>query len=59
MHYAFPRLVKKIKPTYPRMFELYERVKASPKISAYLASDRRQPFTQHGVYRDYPELDEP
>lgn len=59
MHYAFPKFTEKIKPKYPHVFKLYERVKASPKISAYLASSRRIPFNENGIFRHYPELDEP
>ena len=29
----------------------------SAAICAYLASDRRLPFNEHGVFRYYPELD--
>jgi len=37
---------------------LYERVKAAPRIKAYLESDRRQKYSM-GVFRHYAELDEP
>ena len=33
------------------------RVAARPNIAAYLASERRIPFNQHGIFRHYPELD--
>lgn len=59
MLYAFPKLMAKVEPDFPGVFKLYESVKASPKISAYLTSDRRTPFNEHGIYRNYPELDEP
>jgi len=32
-------------------------VAARPKIAAYLASPRRIPFNQDGIFRRYPELD--
>jgi glutathione S-transferase len=56
--YAFPKLMNKIKGDYPKIFALHERIKSSPKISAYLASDRHQAFNEYGVFRHYPELDE-
>jgi hypothetical protein len=33
------------------------RVAAHPRIAAYLASDRRLAFNEHGIFRHYPELD--
>jgi glutathione S-transferase len=42
---------------YPGLFALHERVAARPNIAAYLASERRIPFNQHGIFRHYPELD--
>ena len=36
---------------------LHDRVAALPRIAAYLASDRRIPFNEHGIFRHYPELD--
>lgn len=41
---------------YDRVFKLHEAVKERPSIKKYLASDRRQAFSQ-GLYRNYPELD--
>ena len=40
-----------------RLEQLAERIAARPRISAYLASDRRQPFSEDGIFRHYPELD--
>ncbi|GAA5916600.1 hypothetical protein JCM8208_002120 [Rhodotorula glutinis] len=56
--YAFPRLLAKIGPEYPKVRNLYERVKSAPRIKAYLESDRRQKYSM-GVFRHYPELDDP
>jgi glutathione S-transferase len=33
-------------------------VAARPSIAAYLASDRRIPFNESGIFRHYPELDQ-
>ena len=56
--FAFPRALEKLKPEFPKIFALHERVKARPKIAAYLESDRRQKYS-NGIYRHYAELDEP
>ncbi|HKC42769.1 MAG TPA: glutathione S-transferase, partial [Burkholderiales bacterium] len=36
---------------------LHDRVAARPRIAAYLASERRIPFNESGIFRHYPELD--
>lgn len=57
LRYAFPNAMKKLEPTYPLIVSLHDRVAARPNIAAYLASKRRIPFNQMGVFRRYPELD--
>ncbi|UQC77446.1 cytochrome P450 [Colletotrichum lupini] len=59
LKFAFPNALKRIEATgdYKGLFALYEAVKERPKIKEYLASDRRQNYSQ-GIYRHYPELDE-
>jgi glutathione S-transferase len=42
---------------YPRLDALHDLVAKRPHIAAYLASDRRIPFNQYGIFRHYPELD--
>jgi glutathione S-transferase len=39
--------------------QLHARVKALPCIAAYLHSERRIPFNEQGIFRRYPELDQP
>ena len=46
-----------LEPGYPRFAALHDRVAARPRIAAYLASDRRIPFNEQGIFRHYPELD--
>jgi glutathione S-transferase len=41
----------------PRLLALCERVAARPRLAAYLASERRLPFNEEGIFRCYPELD--
>lgn len=57
LNYAFPRAMEGMSRKCPRLMALHLRVKERPRIAAYLASDRRLPFNQHGVFRHYPELD--
>ena len=57
LRYAFPRRMAKLEPKYPRAVALHDRVAARPWIAGYLASPRRLPFNQEGIFRHYPELD--
>jgi glutathione S-transferase len=57
LRYAFPRAMAHLGPKHPRLIALHGRVAARPRIAAYLASDRRIPFNEHGIFRHYPELD--
>lgn len=55
--YAFPKGFAAIREKIPRSLALRDRVAARPKLKSYLASSRRLPFNEHGVFRHYPELD--
>jgi len=57
MRYAFPRAMRRLEGRYPRVLGLHERVAARPGIARYLASERRLPFNEQGLFRHYPELD--
>ena len=57
LRYAFPRAMAGLEPGHPRVAALHDRVAARPRIAAYLASDRRIPFNEQGIFRHYPELD--
>jgi glutathione S-transferase len=57
LDYAFPRALARLSPEIPRCRELRDRVAERPLIAAYLRSERRLPFNQHGLFRSYPELD--
>ncbi|GJN88483.1 hypothetical protein Rhopal_001449-T1 [Rhodotorula paludigena] len=57
LKFAFPKLLAKLEPQYPKLFELYKTVKDAPRIKAYLESDRRQKYSM-GIFRHYEELDE-
>ncbi|HXV23901.1 MAG TPA: glutathione S-transferase [Alphaproteobacteria bacterium] len=58
LRYAFPNAMRLIEPSHPRVNELHDRVQERPNIAAYLASRRRIPFSEEGIFRHYPELDE-
>ncbi|GAB3684733.1 glutathione S-transferase [Salinisphaera aquimarina] len=55
--HAFPNALADLAADVPRVMALAERVAARPRLAAYLASERRMPFNQDGVFRHYPELD--
>jgi glutathione S-transferase len=58
LNYAFPKAMTDVAPDFPNLAMLRDRVAARPNIAAYLASPRRLPFNQDGIFRHYPELDE-
>jgi len=57
LRYAFPRAMERHERSVPRLATLHDRVAALPRIAAYLASGRRIPFNEAGIFRHYPELD--
>jgi glutathione S-transferase len=57
LRYAFPRRMTALARQYPRVNALHDLVAKRPRVAAYLASERRIPFNQHGIFRHYPELD--
>jgi glutathione S-transferase len=59
LRYAFPRAMAALEPGYQRVVALHDAVAARPRIAAYLSSDRRIAFNEHGIFRHYPELDAP
>ena len=57
LRYAFPLSMAPIERKLRRVPQLCERVALRPRIATYLASDRRLPFNESGIFRHYPELD--
>ena len=55
--YAFPKAMARSARKNPHVMALHAQVAARPRIAAYLASVRRLPFNQDGIFRHYPELD--
>jgi glutathione S-transferase len=59
LKYAFPHAMARSARKYRRVLALHARVTERPRIAAYLASPRRIPFNDEGIFRHYPELDRP
>jgi glutathione S-transferase len=57
LRYAFPRTMARREAQWPALASLHDRVAAHPNVAAYLASPRRIPFNENGIFRHYPELD--
>lgn len=55
--YAFPKASWRVLKRVPKVAALADAVAARPRIAAYLASERRIPFNEYGIFRHYPELD--
>jgi glutathione S-transferase len=55
--YAFPKATKRMLKKAPRVAALNAAVPTHKRLAAYLASERRIPFNQEGIFRRYPELD--
>jgi glutathione S-transferase len=58
LRYAFPKAMARQEKRCPRLLKIHARVAKRPRLSKYLASARRIPFNQQGIFRRYPELDE-
>ena len=56
--YAFPRAFAGAEARHPALSALAASVAARPNVAAYLASERRIPFNESGVFRRYPDLDQ-
>jgi glutathione S-transferase len=55
LEYAFPTAMKKQRAK--RLFALRDAIAKRPRLAKYLASPRRVPFNETGIFRHYPELD--
>ena len=58
LRYAFPKSMAAQEHAWPKLIALHNRVAAHAKVAAYLASERRIPFNEDGIFRHYSELDE-
>ena len=59
LRYAFPETFARAARKAPRVLALAQRIEDRPGIAAYLSSPRRLPWNEHGIFRHYPELDQP
>ncbi|GJI94392.1 glutathione transferase [Duganella caerulea] len=57
LRYAFPKTMARLEPSYPALIALRDKVAVRPNVAAYVASKRRIPFNEDGIFRRYPELD--
>jgi glutathione S-transferase len=57
LRYAFPNMMAQFERHIPGLVALHNRVAQRPNIRTYLASERRIPFNEDGIFRHYPELD--
>jgi glutathione S-transferase len=59
LQFAFPNATSQALRRRKALSELHRKVQERPRIAAYLASQRRIPFNNEGIFRHYPELDLP
>jgi glutathione S-transferase len=57
LRYALPKAAGKVLKKTPRVVALHEGVRNNKRLAAYLQSERRLPFNEEGLFRNYPELD--
>lgn len=57
LRYAFPDATADVEADHPKVVRLHDAVAKRERIAAYLASERRIPFNESGIFRHYPELD--
>jgi glutathione S-transferase len=57
LRYALPATAGKALKRTPLVVQLHSGVAGHKRVAAYLASERRLPFNQEGIFRHYPELD--
>ena len=57
LRYMLPQSMAVLEPKYPKLVACRDAIAQMPAIVAYLASERRIPFNQDGIFRHYPELD--
>jgi glutathione S-transferase len=57
LRYAFPKAMRGLEDDVPGLVAVHDKVAERPKLKKYLASPRRLPFNESGIFRQYPELD--
>jgi len=59
LRHAFPNAFERAARRAPRVLDLAGRIAGRPRLAAYLASPRRLVRNDLGIFRQYPELDQP
>jgi glutathione S-transferase len=57
LRYAMPKATRRALRRTPLVAALHAGVPRNRRLAAYLASERRLPFNEQGIFRHYPELD--
>lgn len=57
LEYAFPNAMQTLLAPYSGLQNLRDCVKHRPRLSRYLASERRLAFNEDGLFRYHPDLD--
>jgi glutathione S-transferase len=57
LRYAYPRMMRRLERRLERLVALHAMIAGRPNVARYLASPRRIPFNNDGIFRHYPELD--
>jgi glutathione S-transferase len=57
LRYGFPNAMRRLARRLPRVNALHDEIAGRPRLAAYLASPRRVPFSEEGIFRHYRELD--
>ena len=57
LFYAFPKATQRALEKTPLVATLHDRMAEHRRVSVYLHSERRLPFNEDGIFRNYPELD--
>jgi glutathione S-transferase len=57
LQYAFPKAMRRALKKAPLVARVHAGVPRVRRVAAYLASERRLPFNEQGIFRRYPELD--
>jgi glutathione S-transferase len=57
LRYAFPKASRKVFRKTPNVLALHAGVQTHKGVATYLASERRIPFNEEGIFRNYQELD--
>ena len=59
LRYAFPKTMRHHEKDWPLLIALHDGIEQLPALKDYLSSERRIPFNEEGIFRHYPELDQP